>query len=108
MPVLPNISVMPSTQTHQATLPLLFLFFFPSLSVLPWLEGKCTHEGILVLLHYGNQDFQWEMYLGNRRLDWELVELGGYIMKTEEDYFSIELPLYSLGMTYEVCAIPSC
>ncbi|XP_061091892.1 uncharacterized protein LOC133124589 isoform X2 [Conger conger] len=69
--------------------------------VLPRLEGKCTPEGILVLLHYGNQDFQWEMYLGNRRLDWELVELGGYILKTEEDYFSVELPLYSLGMTYE-------
>ncbi|XP_035267189.1 uncharacterized protein LOC118224108 isoform X2 [Anguilla anguilla] len=69
--------------------------------VLPRLEGKCTQEGILVLLHYGNQDFQWEMYLGNRRLDWELVELGGYLTKTGEDYFSIELPLYSLGMTYE-------
>ncbi|KAJ8338201.1 hypothetical protein SKAU_G00371670 [Synaphobranchus kaupii] len=69
--------------------------------VLARLEGKCIHEGILVLLYYGNQDFQWEMYLGNHRLDWELVELGGYIMKTEKDYVSVELPLYSLGMTYE-------
>ncbi|KAJ8416654.1 hypothetical protein AAFF_G00325320 [Aldrovandia affinis] len=69
--------------------------------VLPRLEGKCTDEGVLVLLYYGNQDFQWEMYLGHRRLDWELVDLGGYVIETEEDYFSVELPLYSLGMTFE-------
>ncbi|KAG7464644.1 hypothetical protein MATL_G00167800 [Megalops atlanticus] len=67
----------------------------------PRLEGKCSDKGVVVLLYFGNQDLQWEMYLGGRRLDQELAELGGYVMENEEDYFSIELPVYSLGMAYE-------
>ncbi|KAG9346355.1 hypothetical protein JZ751_006666, partial [Albula glossodonta] len=71
------------------------------LQVHPSLEGKCTEKGVLVLLHYGNQDLQWEMYLGKHRLDWELVDIAGYVVEAEEEYLSVELPLYSLGMTYE-------
>ncbi|KAI4895748.1 hypothetical protein NFI96_024036, partial [Prochilodus magdalenae] len=65
------------------------------------LEGRCTERGVVVVLHYGSEDAQWELYVGQRRLDWELVQLGGYKLKSEEDHLSVELPLYSPGMTYE-------
>ncbi|XP_017565357.1 zona pellucida protein AX 4 [Pygocentrus nattereri] len=65
------------------------------------LEGRCTERGIVVLLHYGSEDVQWELYVGQRRIDWELVWLGGYKLKSEDDHLSVELPLYSPGMTYE-------
>ncbi|XP_022534131.2 zona pellucida protein AX 4 isoform X1 [Astyanax mexicanus] len=66
-----------------------------------WLEGKCTEGGILVVLHYGSEDVQWELYVGQRMLDWELVRLGDYRLKSKNDYLSVEMPLYSPGMTYE-------
>lgn len=47
-------------------------------------------------------DTQWEVYVGGRRLDWELVELGDYALETRQDYFSMVIPLYGLGMAYEV------
>ncbi|XP_056156174.1 uncharacterized protein LOC130130490 [Lampris incognitus] len=68
----------------------------------PRLEGRCTTRGVLVMLHYGDRgEMQWELFLGSRRLDWELVEMGDFRLEAEEDYFSVEIPLYSPGMTYE-------
>ncbi|XP_048883672.1 zona pellucida protein AX 4 isoform X3 [Brienomyrus brachyistius] len=71
-------------------------------AVLPRLEGKCTDKGVLVLLHYGNLGSKWEMYIDGRRMDWEVVKLGGYVVNLEEEeYFSVELSMYSLGVVYE-------
>ncbi|KAL0993768.1 hypothetical protein UPYG_G00113710 [Umbra pygmaea] len=69
--------------------------------VLPRVEGGCTAKGVRLLLHNGTMDSQWEVYVGGRRLDWELVELGGYALETRQDYFSMLVPLYALGMAYE-------
>uniref|UniRef100_A0AAY4EFT7 ZP domain-containing protein n=1 Tax=Denticeps clupeoides TaxID=299321 RepID=A0AAY4EFT7_9TELE len=69
--------------------------------VLPSVEARCTQRGVQLLLHYGNIDWQWEVYVGGLRLDWELVELGGYTVSAQVDHLSMEVPLYSPGMTYE-------
>ncbi|KAJ7996165.1 hypothetical protein DPEC_G00234230 [Dallia pectoralis] len=69
--------------------------------VLPNVTGSCSSKGVRLQLRYGTMDSQWEVYLGGRRLDWELVELGGYALETRWDYFSMVVPLYALGMDYE-------
>ncbi|KAJ8342972.1 hypothetical protein SKAU_G00329000 [Synaphobranchus kaupii] len=69
--------------------------------VLPRLEGTCTDRGVKILVHYGNLDSQWDVYLGDHKLDWALVERGGYVLETRKDYYSLELPLYHVGMAYE-------
>ncbi|XP_010868693.2 uncharacterized protein LOC105010789 isoform X1 [Esox lucius] len=69
--------------------------------VLPRVKGSCSGKGVRLQLHYGTMDSQWEVYLGGHRLDWELVELGGYALETRSDYFSMVVPLYGLGMAYE-------
>lgn len=70
--------------------------------MLPSIEGKCTQRGVELLLHYGNMDIDWTMYLGGERLDWELVQIIGSSIVARNDQFSVDVPLYSQGMTYEV------
>lgn len=41
--------------------------------------------------------------MGRHTLNWDLVQLGGYKVKSGDDHMSVEIPLYSPGMTYEVC-----
>lgn len=81
----------------------MFDFFPVSITVLPKLEGECTKRGVRVLAYYGNIDsFEWGLYVGGMRLDWEMVELGGISLDAHELYLSMEVPLYAPGMVYEV------
>lgn len=65
------------------------------------LGGSCTEKGVLVILHYGSEDVPWDLYVGGHKLDWELGQLGGYRLDGRDDHFSVEIPLYSPGITYE-------
>ena len=71
-------------------------------SVLPRVEGDCTDKGVRLQVHQGNLISQWEVYVGGRRLDRELVELAGYELISMNNYSILQIPLYGLGMTYEV------
>lgn len=43
------------------------------------------------------------MYIDGRRMDWGMAKLGGYVVNLEEEeYFSVELSMHSLGVVYEV------
>uniref|UniRef100_A0A8C1NEX9 ZP domain-containing protein n=1 Tax=Cyprinus carpio TaxID=7962 RepID=A0A8C1NEX9_CYPCA len=70
--------------------------------VLPKLKGECTARGVHTLAYYGNIDSsEWRLYVGGMRVDWELVELGGFSLDPHELYLSLEVPLYAPGMAYE-------
>ena len=61
------------------------------------LEGLCTERGFLVLLHQGPRELQWELFLGSNRIDWKLIEIGGFTVETKQDLVSVEIPLFSPG-----------
>ncbi|XP_062373262.1 zona pellucida protein AX 4 [Sardina pilchardus] len=67
----------------------------------PWLEGRCKESSVQVQLHYGSRERPWELRLGGRPLDWELMELGNYEVEQEDDYLIVGLPLSAPGVTYE-------
>ncbi|XP_058631293.1 uncharacterized protein LOC131540469 isoform X5 [Onychostoma macrolepis] len=74
--------------------------------VLPKLEGECTVQGVRTLAYYGNIDSsEWSLYVGRMKLDWELVELGGFSLDPHELYLSLEVPLYAPGMAYEALGL---
>lgn len=59
-----------------------------------------------MLLHHGAQaELRWELFLGAHQLDVKLAEMGGLVLEAEEDYFSVEIPSYSPGLTYGVIAL---
>ncbi|XP_076867362.1 uncharacterized protein LOC143518632 isoform X2 [Brachyhypopomus gauderio] len=68
--------------------------------VLPHLEGECTASGVRILLHYGNMDSDWAMYVGGHRLDWDLVRSGRYTLNSYQGHFTVEVPFYAPGMDY--------
>ncbi|XP_026110287.1 uncharacterized protein LOC113083374 isoform X1 [Carassius auratus] len=70
--------------------------------VLPKLKGECTARGVRTLAYYGNiESSEWSLYVGGMKVDWELVELGGFSLDPHELYLSLEVPLYAPGMAYE-------
>ncbi|KAL2095235.1 hypothetical protein ACEWY4_009954 [Coilia grayii] len=69
--------------------------------VLPSLAGECMARGVKLLLHYGNMDTDWAVYVGGERLDWDVVQVAGYNLVAQKDQFGVDVPLYSQGMTYE-------
>ncbi|KAL0970269.1 hypothetical protein UPYG_G00239700 [Umbra pygmaea] len=68
---------------------------------LPQLEGRCMEKDFLVLMHYGTQGRRWELFIGAHRLDWELVKTGGFKVETKENQFSVWIPLFSPGVTFQ-------
>lgn len=81
----------------------IYFYLCPCLLVLPKLEGECTVRGVRTLAYYGNLDSsEWSLYVGGMKLNWELVEIGGFSLDPQELYLSLEVPLYAPGMAYEV------
>nr|XP_015196118.1 PREDICTED: uncharacterized protein LOC102693000 [Lepisosteus oculatus] len=83
------------------------VFFYPATVVcdlkdivLPRFEGICLDAAVRVLMYYGNPAGRWEAYIGERRLDWDVVDRD-CILERHKTHFSIEIPLFSSSMTYE-------
>lgn len=60
----------------------------------PRLEGKCTDSSRL----------QWDLFLSDRKLDWELVAMGGFEVEMQADYLIVKIPAHSPALTLRVAS----
>ncbi|KAL7837873.1 hypothetical protein AOLI_G00262770 [Acnodon oligacanthus] len=72
----------------------------PFSPVVPWLKGECTEHGVRILVHYGNMQGEWRVYVGGLRLDWQLVQDGQYVLDSTDGLITVEIPLFAPGMAY--------
>ncbi|XP_066514638.1 zona pellucida protein AX 4 isoform X2 [Hoplias malabaricus] len=68
--------------------------------VAPRLGGECTEHGVRILVHYGDLEAEWSVYVGGLKLDWQLVQEGQYVVDSTEEFLSLEIPLYAPGVDY--------
>ncbi|KAK6295342.1 hypothetical protein J4Q44_G00345680 [Coregonus suidteri] len=67
----------------------------------PELKGVCTGRGIVFDMNQPRLGYLWEIGVGHDPLTPELVAERGYNLRNESHSLTLEVPLFTVGYTYE-------
>jgi hypothetical protein len=68
----------------------------------PELKGVCTRGGIVFDMTQPRLGYLWEIGVGHDPLTPELVAERGYNLRNQSHILTLEVPLFTVGYTYEV------
>lgn len=75
------------------------LFYFIEL---PEAVGYCDKESMYLAIPTTGLFQHWSLYVGNKRLNQATALSYGYVITTNATHLVLQVPLFAVGITYEV------